>query len=357
MGVYLINNKNKHLLCLGRLFFLGAVLVLCLIALGGVTRLTGSGLSIPEWQLIFGIFPPMTHVQWERLFEAYQSSPEFQQVNFFMTLEGFKDIFWLEYWHRFVARIVFFLFFGCALFFIIRRNIPTFYKKILIVILVLYLAQGIVGWLMVKSGLSKDASVSPYFLGIHLILALILYTVLIWNGLKIMCRPSLFGEYPLSRSLKVILYGILGFLGITIFFGALVAGYKSGFLFPTFPKMGQYWIAPESWSIQPFWRNFFENPTGVYAVHRLLACLTFIIGLSFCLRQIFCFEGKIARVIFGLPLILFINQITLGALTAMSQVYLVYAVLHQVNAFLVWGSFLGCLFYVSSQNFKVLDQI
>ncbi len=165
------------------LWLLGiCAVIFCMISLGGVTRLTGSGLSMVQWAPITGILPPMNEMQWVAVFELYQASPEFVKINTSLELEGFKSIFWFEYFHRLLGRLIGILFFVPMVYFFVRYPLPTRLKFQLLGLFILGGAQGLMGWYMVKSGLVNDPHVSQYRLVAHLALALVLYTAIFWLG-------------------------------------------------------------------------------------------------------------------------------------------------------------------------------
>lgn len=322
-------------------------MLLGMVWLGGWTRLTGSGLSIVEWKPITGMFPPFTRAEWILEFSKYQNSPEFQKINFGMTLEDFQSIFFLEYIHRLWGRLI-----GLMLL------IPTFlmiFKKqhrelkfLLMSLWLLGLAQGVMGWIMVKSGLTHDPHVSPYRLSAHLFLGFMIFGVGLWMTLMLYKKQLNIRSIHISqRIFQVLRRGTLIALFlvlITAFFGSLVAGLKAGLVYNTFPMMGENLIPREFLMQSPWWRDLFENPVSVQFLHRLCAITTAIFcgGLWVCQRKLslpptltIAFSGMAALVIL---------QLSLGILTLLWEVPLTLALLHQGVAFLLFGSLIYTLF-------------
>lgn len=247
-------------------------MVFCMVLLGGLTRLTESGLSITEWEPLSGIIPPLTDAKWDDYFQKYRQIPEYLEINKGFSLEEFKEIFWLEYWHRVAGRILGFVFFIPFVYFIIKKALTGEQIKRLAIIFVLGGLQGFVGWLMVKSGLSERTDVSQYKLAFHLINAFIIYSLLLWMLLDI--------KYPRgegSKSNKLITHSkfLTFFIFFMIFLGALVAGTDAGFIYNNFPRMGEGYIPPmsELYFMQPWWINHFENQVMIQFQHRVVAVL------------------------------------------------------------------------------------
>ncbi len=337
-------------------FFKGSLITLLfmimgMVILGGLTRLTGSGLSIVEWKPVTGILPPLSFEGWMIEFQKYQTSPEFLKINQGMTLSEFQSIFWLEYIHRLWGRLI-----GLVLL------IPTYlliFKKqhrelwpFLILLWLLGAGQGLMGWVMVKSGLFHDPYVSPYLLAAHLLLGVAIFMTTLWMILSLY-HPQLQLErqgYSKKemKSLKVPVLLALLFALLTAFWGALVAGLKAGLLYNTFPLMGGSLIPPEFLSLSPWWRDLLENPASVQFAHRLLALLT----TGMCGRLWF-YQRKLLippRLSHGFNILLFIIilQISLGITTLVLHVPISFAVLHQGVAFLLIGSLTYVVFLLGS---------
>lgn len=246
-------------------------LVFAMVVLGGVTRLTGSGLSIADWRPVTGIVPPLTEQGWQETFARYRDTPEFRKVNVHMDLGAFKSIYWLEYLHRLLGRVIGFVFLFPFLWFIrkgwIRRTELPKYAMMF----VLGGMQGVLGWYMVKSGLVDDPRVSQYRLTAHLVAAIAIYAYMFWIALSLLYPRQSTRAHPwFART------AALGALVITtVISGGFVAGLDAGFIYNTFPKMGSYWIPPDYFALRPGWRNLFENMATVQFDHRLLAVTTF----------------------------------------------------------------------------------
>ncbi|MGF1615742.1 MAG: COX15/CtaA family protein [Gammaproteobacteria bacterium] len=244
-------------------------LVLSMVVLGGVTRLTGSGLSMVEWEPIAGILPPRGEAGWEAEFARYRESPQYQQVNLGMTLAEFKVIFWFEYAHRLLGRALGLAFLVPFLYFWIRGKLPRSLVPSLIILFAMGGFQGLLGWYMVKSGLAGDPHVSQYRLAAHLVVAVGIYGYMLWLALGLL-RP-LPSVHLGTATVKRLALGVTALVVLTIVSGAFVAGLKAGFTFNTFPKMGDSWIPAGILSLDPLHRNFFENLAMVQFQHRVLA--------------------------------------------------------------------------------------
>jgi cytochrome c oxidase assembly protein subunit 15 len=251
-----------------------------MVVLGGVTRLTNSGLSMVSWRPVTGFLPPMSDAAWTDAFAMYQESPEFQKVNWQMNVQDFKGIFWLEYLHRLLGRTIGIVFFVPFLVFVwkgyIRRNEWSKYTAMF----VLGGMQGVLGWYMVKSGLVDNPHVSQYRLTAHLLAAFAIYAYMFWVALSLL--------YPSTNTSVHSWYkktlGLLGLITVTIISGGFVAGLKAGKVFNTFPMMGEYWIPPGSFALEPWWRNFFDNIATVQFDHRVLALTTFALIIAYWLK-------------------------------------------------------------------------
>lgn len=249
-----------------------AALVFAMVVLGGVTRLTQSGLSIVEWRPLVGVIPPIGEEAWQALFAKYQQFPEYQKINRGMTLAGFREIFWLEYTHRLLGRAVGVVFVVPFLWFLIRRQLSRGLIAKLLVMFVLGGAQGLLGWYMVKSGLVDEPDVSPYRLAAHLGLAVVIYAYILWTALGLLWGAG--DEKAGSRGFRIALPVATGLVFLTILSGAFVAGNDAGFAYNTFPLMAGAIVPPDIFLIEPAWRNFFENVPLVQLTHRLAAMLT-----------------------------------------------------------------------------------
>ncbi len=239
--------------------FACAALAFLVVLIGGVTRLTRSGLSIVEWQPLVGALPPLTQADWEALFAKYRETPEFRQVNFSMTLEGFKRIFWWEYIHRLLARLIGVVFLLPYLYFLVRKNLDRPLAWKLGGIFLLGALQGTVGWYMVKSGLVDDPKVSPVRLTLHLGLALAIFSAELWLAMQLLAPKQRFDGFALFLPVIVFLMALSG---------GMVAGLRAGYAYNTFPLMNGHIVPPEVMLLEPWWRNFVYNMATVQLVHR-----------------------------------------------------------------------------------------
>ena len=250
-----------------------------MVVLGGVTRLTGSGLSMTDWKPVTGILPPIGDAAWQEEFARYQQSPEFQKINSHMDVDDFKGIFWLEYLHRVLGRLIGLAFLLPFIYFLARGYIRKADSPKYVVMFVLGGLQGVLGWYMVKSGLVDNPHVSQYRLTAHLFAAFLVYSYMFWVAMNLLYPPD--GARHPCYGKAVALTSLLG---VTILSGGFVAGLKAGKIYNTFPLMGDSLVPPGLISMQPWWRNFFENTTTVQFDHRLLAITTFVLILVFALR-------------------------------------------------------------------------
>ena len=306
-----------------------ALLVAIMVVIGGVTRLTGSGLSMVEWRPLMGTLPPMTALEWQRVYQLYQASPEYQQLNYGMSLGAFKTIFFWEYFHRLWGRLLGLAFGLPLIIFTLTGRIPGGFGRRLFLLLLLGGFQGIVGWWMVKSGLTQTASVSQYRLASHLGLALIIFSILVWTGFDIRDRR---GRPPSGLGLATLIL-----LCITIVAGALVAGMDAGLLYNEFPLMGQSLVPVEYGDAG--WLDPFENPASAQFHHRWLGALTFGAVIVLGLRGRsgpFAFRGN-------LVLIAVSSQFVLGIFTLLHGVPVALGGMHQAGAVILLGCLLALL--------------
>ena len=314
-----------------------AAMVLLTVVIGGVTRLTESGLSITEWKPVSGIVPPLTADAWAEAFRRYQEIPEYQQLNQGMTLAEFKRIFFWEYLHRLWARLV-----GAALavplaVFLLRGGLPGRLTRRLVGILVLTGVQGALGWYMVRSGLSARTDVSQYRLAAHLGLALIIYVITLWTAADLLVGGTTERRNggtdarwlrPTAVSLAILVF-------MTAIAGAFVAGINGGLVFNTFPLMGGRVVPPGYALIDPWWKNPFENVAAVQFNHRVLGVLsaTAAVLLWWFGRRVVL--GTLGRgLLIALPAVA-VFQLALGVATLVLRVPVGIAALHQAGAVLL----------------------
>jgi cytochrome c oxidase assembly protein subunit 15 len=307
-------------------------LVFAMILLGGVTRLSGSGLSIVDWQPIMGALPPLSAEDWQRTFDMYRQSPEFQKVNSHMTVDDFKGIFWLEYLHRLLGRIIGLAFLLPFAYFLWRGDIRKREWPKYGLMFVLGGLQGLLGWYMVKSGLVDDPRVSQYRLTAHLIAAIAIYAYMFWIALSLLSRPGEGARHPWYS--RTVLLAIL--VLTTVISGGFVAGLDAGLIYNTFPKMGNHWVPPDVSALSPFWLNFFENMAAVQFNHRVLALTSFsLIVIYWWLARKADLPARLRRGVNAL-LHTAVLQVALGISTLLLVVPLVLAAAHQAVAVLLF---------------------
>jgi len=241
--------------------FLCALLVFGIVLVGGVTRLTRSGLSIVEWQPLIGVLPPLSEADWQALFAKYRETPEFKQVNSGMTLEGFKGIFWWEYIHRLLARGIGLVFLLPLLYFQLAKKLDRGLAAKLWGIFLLGGLQGAMGWIMVQSGLIDDPKVNPVRLAAHLGLALLIFSAQLWIAMQLL-SPRVRPFDKLAAAIPFLIFAMA-------LSGGMVAGLRAGAAYQTFPLMNGHLVPPEAMMLEPWWRNFLYNMATVQLVHRL----------------------------------------------------------------------------------------
>jgi cytochrome c oxidase assembly protein subunit 15 len=312
-----------------------ALLVFVIVVIGGITRLTESGLSIVRWEPISGILPPLDAAQWQAEFEAYQASPEYQQINRGMSLSGFKAIFFWEYLHRLLGRLIGLAFAIPFVFFVIRRWIPRGYTVRLAALLALGGLQGAIGWWMVASGLVDRPDVSHLRLATHLMVALVILGGLTWTALDLFALNQDPNARPARLSPSAVL--VTAIVAIQILLGAFTAGLSAGFAFSTWPMMGSEWFPAATPMLDSTWRNFVDNPIVVQFTHRWWAVVV-VIALVWLARQVRN-SHRLASVAIHSA---FGTQFLLGIATLLTGVHIVIASLHQavgalVVVTMVWG--------------------
>ena len=312
---------------------IGCTLIFIMVVVGGITRLTHSGLSISNYKLISGTIPPMNEVEWNEAFELYKQYPEYQKLNTHFGLEDFKYIYFWEWLHRVLGRFIGVVFFIPFLYFLIRKQLtkPTIKKSI--ILLVLGGFQGFLGWYMVKSGLVDNPDVSHYRLAAHLTTAFITFAYTFWVALDLMF-PN---KKEIDKKLRNLLRFGLGLLLLQIIYGAFVAGLDAGFIHNHWPMMNEGKFMHETVYIEqnPLYKNFIEGKSGVQFVHRILAYFVVII--------IFIIWNKTRKLVLtnhqksGVNLLLAMVgvQFLLGVLTIIMHVPVWLGVAHQVGAFIL----------------------
>ena len=314
-------------------------LVFAMVVLGGVTRLTGSGLSMAEWRPIMGTLPPLSDAEWQRVFEIYKQTPEFQKVNSYMDVHDFKGIFWLEYLHRLLGRLLGFVFLLPLAYFVSRSYITLRQLPWYLMILALGGVQAVIGKIMVASGQVDAPQVSHYRLTAHLSAAFLVYALMFWRAQSLLHGIPAGVPHPWYRWTVA----LTALIAITIISGGFVAGLDAGLIYNTFPKMGDYWIPPGLFALDPVWRNFFDNLTTVQFDHRLLALTTFTLIAIYWFRARGAELPRRARSGTNAMLVTAILQVLLGISTVVLAVPTLPAVSHQATAMLLLTSSLYLL--------------
>ena len=321
-------------------------MVLLIIIIGGLTRLTDSGLSMTDWRPLLGVIPPLGQDKWLIVFEMYKQTPEFKIVNRSMTLEEFKFIFWWEWFHRVFARLIGVVFVIPLIYFLIKKQVSKSLLLRLPIVFMFGIFQAFVGWWMVKSGLSENPYVSPYRLTFHLLNALIIFSILLWIAMDY--KHSLktnFLSKPFSQDFLVFFSIVLVF--ITIGTGGFMAGTNSGQSFNTFPLMNGK-IIPDDYFLEDLGMyNIFENTVAINFNHRWFSIFVFFYIIFVCFKFIKFDNKKVPKILVILVLFFLTLQVALGIVTLLSNVYLPLASMHQTNSILLLSTLL-----ISYHQFK-----
>jgi cytochrome c oxidase assembly protein subunit 15 len=310
-----------------------AALIAMMVLVGGATRLTESGLSIVEWKPVSGTLPPLSQQQWTEAFDAYKTIPQYRELNAGMSLHEFKTIFWWEWSHRLLGRVIGGIYLLPFLWFLWRGVLSTELRRRLWIIFGLGALQGAVGWWMVASGLSQRVEVSQYRLATHLVLALLIFAAIVWT-LRRLADPA---PSPASFRLKVTSVALLVLTFIQLYFGALVAGLRAGRVYNTWPEIDGALIPSAARLLfeQPWWRNLFDNTLTVQFEHRMTGYALFALAVAHAIDAVRSRAGA-ATVSGALALAAAITvQATLGILTLLYQVPISLALAHQAVAIVV----------------------
>ncbi|MCI2398387.1 heme A synthase [Aliiroseovarius subalbicans] len=314
------------------------VLVAAMVVVGGLTRLTDSGLSITEWNLVGGALPPMNAADWVVEFDKYQASPEYQLQNRGMSLEDFKAIYWWEWGHRQLGRFVGLVWAVGFLFFLATKRIPNGWTTRLLGLGALGGAQGAIGWWMVSSGLTGEmVDVASYRLATHLGLAFVILGLITWYLLLLGRNEAALMQARRGRERKLfgMSTGLLHLAFLQILLGALVAGIDAGRSFVDWPWMAGQVFPPDAFDITPVWRNLFENAGLVQFMHRIVGYLLFIFALVLW-RVSRKSPNPVTRQAFTLVTVMVVTQALLGIFTVLYAAPLHIAITHQIGAILVW---------------------
>ena len=316
--------------------FACCAMVFATMVVGGVTRLTHSGLSIVEWKPLIGALPPLTEAHWLELFAKYQQTPEFQKVNHDMTLDGFKFIFWWEWAHRLSGRLIGVVFFLPYLWFLARGQLRGALAGKVFGFFLLGGLQGAMGWYMVKSGLVDDPRVSQYRLAAHLGLAFLIFGLMGWTGLGLLQpRSRTFPDRPKPAFTRVLGAWLVALVFIMVLSGALVAGIHAGLAYNSFPLMNGDFLPPESFVLEPLWQNFFSNMATVQFDHRLIAWA--LMGLIPWFAWRIWSETPAARPAAVAMTLWLAVQVGLGIATLLLQVPVTLGAAHQAGAMILFG--------------------
>jgi heme a synthase len=302
-----------------------AALIFVMVIVGGITRLTESGLSITEWKPVTGAIPPLSEAEWQEEFERYQKIPEFQERNPGMTLDDYKTIYFWEYVHRLMGRLIGAAFLIPFLWFLFTGRIRRPFVYQLGIIFVLGGLQGALGWYMVQSGLSDRVDVSPYRLTAHLALAILIYAAILWVAFDLR-RGDHHDVKADGRALN-----LAAFVFATIMLGALVAGNDAGMIYNTFPLMDGQLAPPGYFDFDPWWQNFFENPATVQFNHRVFGVTTVVLSIVYWLAA----RKDTDSAWPGLVALMAVLQATVGIFTLLLVVPIPLATLHQGGALLL----------------------
>ena len=329
--------------------FTMAAMVLVMVSIGGITRLTGSGLSIVEWRPLMGTLPPLSDTEWMRIFTLYQTSPQYQEVNTGITLAGFKAIFWWEYVHRFWGRLIGVAFFLPFLWFVLRRHIGLSLAPRLVVLFILGGAQGLLGWYMVQSGLVDIPEVSQYRLAAHLVLALALYVALFWIALQLRYpEPETTSDRRLA-GMRALAMTTVALVSVTIFSGAFVAGTDAGFAYNTFPLMDGA-LVPAGYLPRPWYTSPFEDIATIQFHHRVLAIVSLIVAIATWWRSRWIVLVQRARRVANGLLVVVCLQVVLGISTLVLVVPVPLAAAHQAGAVLLLTATLWLIHELRAPN-------
>ncbi|GAO42134.1 COX15/CtaA family protein [Flavihumibacter petaseus] len=338
----------------------GVFMIMVQIILGGITRLTGSGLSITEWQVVTGSLPPLNEQQWLQEFDKYRQTPQFRLLNTGFSLSDFKQIFFWEWFHRFWARLLGVVFVIGFIYLVTKRYLRKEMVNPLLILFLLGALQGAVGWIMVASGLTGDAVyVKPTRLAMHFVLALGLLCYTFWFALMLLVKPEDRTSAPPIKKLLVILLVILG---VQLMYGALMAGHKAATVAPTWPSINGSFYPQHIWKDEPLLLNLIDNPVTIHFFHRNLAYLILILIILACSKASRLQLTALSRKAIRWPLVLVVVQVMLGILSLLSSPGIVpnrwgnfewMAQLHQVVAMLLLLSLVSLLYLFNGQRQRV----
>ena len=329
--------------------------VVIILVVGGITRLTGSGLSMVDWRPIAGILPPITDAQWDDVFGMYQASPEYQKVNKGMILDEFKFIFFWEYLHRILGRIVGLLCLVPFLWFLLRGKLSGEMKVKGLCLNILVITQGLMGWYMVKSGLVNVPEVSHYRLAAHLSLAFSVFGLAWWMLLDLDKEQDSPSDHN-AVSYRPWAIGFLLLLCAQIAYGAFVSGMKAGYGFNTFPMMGDEWKPDGLFGLSPYWKNFVEDKFSVQFIHRWMGTILTLglLGLGWKAYRsglLSILQTRRMKWVIGLVSVQFLLGVSTILLIVEYQVSL--PVIHQLVALFLFAGLLGFIHSLSPKGLEI----
>ena len=338
--MYIENIKLKNYISfwLASMFWIISIMII----VGGLTRLTDSGLSITEWQLFSGFLPPLSNEDWIKYFELYKKIPEFTEQNYLMTMNEFKVIFWWEWAHRFLGRLIGIFFLLPLLFFTFKLGIKKLYNLYLIFILICF--QGFIGWYMVSSGLVDRVDVSHFRLSIHLIIAFFILSLILWNYLSLTIKQNTY----IKLNYYIPLF-FLFFIFCQIIIGAFVSGMDAGQIYNSWPLMGSSYFPDDNNFINLFKISAFSDPSLVQFMHRNLA---YLILLFYLLMLIKIYRNNLKNLFLSIKIVgffLFI-QILLGIFTLVYGAQIILASMHQISSIFLVSSSVYLLYLNTNQQ-------
>tara|TARA_Y100000590_G_C15537934_1_gene945786 strand:+ start:19 stop:1044 length:1026 start_codon:yes stop_codon:yes gene_type:complete len=338
--MYIENNNIKKYIS----FWLASMfwIISIMIVVGGLTRLTDSGLSITQWQLFSGFFPPLNNSDWNNYFDLYKKIPEFKEQNFSMTMEEFKIIFWWEWTHRFLGRLIGIFFLIPLIFFTFKEGFKKLHNLYAIFFLICF--QGFIGWYMVSSGLVDRVDVSHFRLSVHLIIAFLILSLILWNYFTL--KTNINNDSKIALSIPMLFLFIL-FLQIII--GAFVSGMDAGEIYNSWPLMGSSYFPDDNNIINIFKLSAFSDPSLVQFFHRNLAYIILIFYL-FIFYKIYMNKLRKLYVAINIVGIFLILQILLGILTLIYGAQIFFASMHQMSSIFLVSSSVYLLYLNSNQR-------
>ncbi len=318
-----------------------------IVIVGGLTRLTDSGLSITRWEIISGILPPLTNSSWENAFNLYKEIPQFYLMNQNITLEEFKIIYYWEYIHRLLGRLFGLLFIVPLIYFLSKKIFSTEFNIKLILLFLLVLVQGFIGWYMVQSGLVENTTVSHFRLAVHLNIALILFVSIFWYFLNILKFKSKYFFYVNKEDFFIKFFVIILFLQITL--GAFTSGLDAGQIYQTWPSMNNKFL-PDDYDFRNIIiKDIFNDPSVVQFLHRMMAYLILVYFLSILIYSLINKKTYLYKYLFFVTIMIF-AQIILGILTLTSGLNIILASLHQISTTILLVSSMILSFVASKKN-------